>query len=163
MTAEPAATEIHRPAHFSQPQIAAIVTYVLSFSPRGDPRLPHVSGGDPIRGRTLFAQNCAPCHGAGGSGASIGYATVLQIAEAIRAGPGVMPKFGPDVLSDRDLDDVARYVTVLQRQTGEAQRASTSAGGVPLGFIGPVAEGFVAWTCGLGLLLLFIRSIGTNE
>jgi ubiquinol-cytochrome c reductase cytochrome c subunit len=91
------------------------------------------------------------------------HATVLQIAEAIRAGPGVMPKYGPDVLSDRDLDDVARYVTVLQRQTGEAQRASTSAGGVPLGFIGPVAEGFVAWTCGLGLLLLFIRSIGTNE
>ena len=34
----------------------------------------------------------------------------MQVAEAIRAGPGVMPRFGHDVLSERNIDDIASYI-----------------------------------------------------
>jgi len=36
-------------------------------------------------------------------------------------------------------------------------------GGLSLGRVGPVAEGFIAWAIGLLSLLLVIRWIGTRE
>ncbi|HYL27950.1 MAG TPA: c-type cytochrome [Candidatus Nitrosotalea sp.] len=165
----PNAGEIPRASRFSEEQIAQIVGYVLTLSPkRPDASLPLVMPGSVNRGRGLFAENCAQCHGAGGDGASVGAenvapslatATVFQVAEAIRSGPGVMPRFGPDVLSDRDVDDIARYVNFIQTQ-GNAPDGP-DAGGFTLAHLGPVAEGFVAWFFGLGALALYVRFIGT--
>lgn len=161
--------EIHREPRFTQVQIAGLVRYIQSFSPvPASASLPLVMPGDVVRGRALFAENCAQCHGAAGGGASIGASdvapslsevTVFQVAEAIRAGPSVMPRFGPDVLSDRDVSDIAHFVNYSQTQAGEPD--GEDAGGFSLAHLGPVAEGFAAWLFGLGALVLFARAVGT--
>jgi ubiquinol-cytochrome c reductase cytochrome c subunit len=162
--------EIHRASRFTEPQMTALVRYVESFSPHPDSALPLVYAGNPIRGRALFAENCAPCHGAAGTGASVGYAsvapsltnaTVFQVDEAIRAGPEMMPRFGPDVLSDRDVSDIAFFVNYLQTQGNNPK--GPDAGGISLGRVGPVAEGLIGWLFGIGALVLFARAIGTTE
>ncbi len=169
--AAPYVNGVHRMPRFTEAQIDALVAYVARLSPSPPPAaLPLVYSGDPVRGRALFAENCAPCHGAAGSGASVGYdnvapaltsASVFQVGEAIRAGPGQMPRFGPDVLSDRDVSDIAFYVNSIEARAN--QPGGIDAGGVATGHVGPVAEGFVAWLFGLGALTLFIRRIGTTE
>lgn len=162
--------ELHKQPAFGYADIGAIVSYVESFSLHPDTALPVVAGGDVNHGRALFASNCAQCHGAAAQGASTGYrivapsllhASVFQVAEAVRAGPLLMPKFGPDVLSDADVNDIARYVNYLQ--TNRSGEASVNAGGISLGDVGPVAEGLIGWLVGLGLLMLFVRFIGTTD
>lgn len=161
--------EVPKRAHFSDAQIRMLVEYVLTFSPHPDRALPVLGAGDPVHGRTLFTQHCAQCHGASARGASVGadnvapslmHATAFQAAEAIRAGPGVMPRFGRDELSDRDVDDVARFVSDLQTRSDRPN--SEDAGGFSLGHYGPVAEGLVAWLFGIGALMLFVRAIGSR-
>jgi quinol---cytochrome-c reductase cytochrome c subunit len=166
----PNVNEIHKEPDFTEAQMTVIVKYVLSFTPGAtDSTLPKILPGNIPHGRKLFNENCAHCHGAAGNGASVGYdnvapslmnATMFQVAEAVRAGPGVMPRFGPDVLSDQDVSDIARYVNYLQTQADQPR--SIDSGGLPLAHVGPVAEGFIAWLFGIGLLILFVRSIGTS-
>jgi len=168
--AVPYANEIHKTPIFTQEQMTAIVAYVQSFtSGPVDSTLPRILPGDVAHGRALFNENCAHCHGAVGNGASVGYdnvapslmnATVFQVGEAIRAGPEIMPRFGSDLLSDQDVSDIARYVNYVQTQSDQPR--SIDSGGLPLAHIGPVAEGLIAWVFGIGLLVLFIRSIGTK-
>ncbi len=170
--AVPYVNEIHKQPSFTYKQMTAIVSYVESFTPsesQASRTLPLVMPGDINHGRALFAENCAACHGAAGNGGSVGYAdvapslmnaSVFQVAEAIRAGPGPMPRFGPDVLSDQDVSDIAHYINYVQTQSDAPE--SINAGGLSLGHIGPVAEGFIAWVFGIGLLTLFIRAIGTS-
>jgi ubiquinol-cytochrome c reductase cytochrome c subunit len=168
--AEPYVNEIHKSPRLTQTEMTSVVNYVLSFSPHADRTMPVLGAGSVDRGHALFAENCAHCHGVAGDGASVGadnvapslmHATVYQVAEAIRAGPEMMPRFGPDVLSNRDVSDIARYVNALQTQAGGSK--DTDAGGIALAHVGPVAEGFVAWFFGLGALVLFIRRIGSTS
>ncbi|MBV9271910.1 MAG: c-type cytochrome [Candidatus Eremiobacteraeota bacterium] len=167
---DPDVNEIRKSPRFTQVQMNEIVRYVQSFSPGADTSLPRVSGGNAAHGRALYFENCAHCHGAAADGASVGsrnvapslmHSTVFQVAEAIRAGPTVMPRFGRDMLTDADVDDIARYINVLQTQYDKPQ--SIDSGGVALAHIGPVAEGLVAWLFGLGVLTLFVRLIGTTK
>ena len=115
-----------------------------------------------VSGREIFAANCAPCHGATGAGAALtnGWiapplydSTAAQVAEAVRVGPGLMPVFPGQVLDDRQVDDLAAYV---QRLRGER----LDRGGNPLGRLGPLAEGLVAWLAALGLLVAAARWLG---
>ncbi len=95
---------------FSQSKIRALIAYVASF---GGPSIPTVAvrQGSLAKGHTLFSLDCAGCHtiqGGGGivTGAvvpSLGVATPTQIAEAIRIGPYVMPRFGAGELSTADV------------------------------------------------------------
>jgi len=165
----PDVNEIPREPVFTYAEIDRLTRYVVALSPHpGDAALPIVTSGNPARGRKLFVENCAQCHGAAGDGASVGSdnvapnlatATVFQIGEAIRSGPGVMPRFGRDVLSDRDVDDIAYYVNFIE--THAASPNGPNAGGFSLAHAGPVGEGFVAWLFGIGALVLFVRAIGT--
>jgi ubiquinol-cytochrome c reductase cytochrome c subunit len=160
--------DIHRSSSLTARQIALIVRYVQAFTPSNAAALPRIVPGDMARGRALFAENCAHCHGAVGDGASVGYqnvapsvmhATALQIGEAIRSGPGgIMPRFGTDVLSDGDVSDIATYINYIQ--TKPKRGSSIDAGGISLSHVGPVAEGLVAWLFGIGLLVVFVRAIG---
>ena len=168
--AVPFVNEVHKQPAFSFQQMDRIVDYVESLAPNSDRTLPQVGAGDAKRGAKLFIDNCASCHGTVGQGDSVGAnnvapalgsATVFQVAEAIRAGPSVMPRFGRDVLSDRDVNDIARYVNYVQ--TAGGGRGDIDAGGFSLEHLGPVAEGFVAWFFGIGFLLLFLRRIGSTE
>jgi ubiquinol-cytochrome c reductase cytochrome c subunit len=65
-----------------------------------------------------------------------------------------MPKFGTAAVPAGQLDDVVGYVHYLDHPQNR--------GGVPLWYLGPVAEGAVAIVLGLGLLLVLIRWIGSR-
>jgi ubiquinol-cytochrome c reductase cytochrome c subunit len=149
---------------FTPEQIQAIIAYVGSFSSGGTaiPRI-DVAAGSVSLGQQAYGANCAACHGSTGSGDSIGgnqiapslgAATPLQIAEAVRVGPGPMPRFGQTTVDDPTLDSMLRYLLYL--------RAVPNRGGLGLTRVGPVAEGFVGVVIGLGLLLLAIRLAGTR-
>ncbi|HEX3370462.1 MAG TPA: c-type cytochrome [Candidatus Cybelea sp.] len=169
--AVPGVNEIARPPAFSPAQISQIVQYARSFTPQSSASpLPIPRRGNAVAGRVLFIENCAACHGATAGGASVGYGNVapplagaspLQVAEAIRTGPGVMPRFDADVLTDHDIDDIASYIGFVHAHANLPR--GPAAGGITLAHVGPVAEGFVAWLFGLGALLLFIRRIGTTD
>ncbi len=156
--------DMHERSLFDALQINQITDFVMSHS-RGSQVLPHVdTSGNLGRGRTLFMGNCAACHGATGAGSAIGYgwiapsldrATALQLAEAVRTGPGMMPQFDARTLSERDLNDIVRYVRHLQ--SGAPQIGGVSSAG-----LGPVAEGLVAWILGMGVLYFVVRVIGSN-
>jgi ubiquinol-cytochrome c reductase cytochrome c subunit len=162
----PTGQPLHQRALLDDAQIRAVVAYVTRAG-GGDPALPVVRAGDAVRGRTIFVQNCQACHGVSGRGASVGFAEVApsllqatpeEIAEAVRSGPGVMPKFGRDTIGDGSVDDVVSYVGLLRYRDGHL-----GAGGLQLGEIGPVAEGFVGWVFGLGVLVLLCRWLGTAD
>ncbi|MFR9778590.1 c-type cytochrome [Micromonospora sp. MS34] len=161
----PASTEVEQARRgepvFSADDIAALVDHVASFG-GGGPQLPRVAPGNIVAGRELFAANCAQCHGATGAGATLtnGWiapplydATPTQVAEAIRVGPGLMPVFPSQLLTDAQVNDVTSYV---QRLRGERP----DRGGNPLGRLGPLAEGLVAWLAVLGLLVAAARWLG---
>lgn len=161
---DPQQQPVRLPPVFSSRDIEALVAYVTSLG-EGGPPIPDVDpeAGDLPLGREVFTDNCAACHGSGGQGASVGggriapplhEATALQVAEAVRAGPGAMPPFGGDALDQEQLDAVVRYVLSL--------RDPEDRGGLGLGHVGPVVEGFIAWFLGLGFLLLVIRLTGTR-
>jgi ubiquinol-cytochrome c reductase cytochrome c subunit len=150
----------HRPA-YSDAQIRQLVAYIASLG--NGPPIPTVLPGHLSTGNQLFSLNCAPCHNDVGAGGALGYgfiapplthSTPLQVVEAMRVGPRPMPVFGPATLSDQQASDIAAYVQYLRRPKNR--------GGLGLGHIGPIAEGFVGWVVGLGLLLLATRLIGTR-
>ena len=145
-------------------QIRQLVAFVASLGP--GPAIPVVDPkqGDLPEGNRLYANNCAPCHSSAGAGGALGHAvyapplnraTPVQVAEAVRVGPGSMPVFGPDVLDDGELASIVRYVEYLKDPDDR--------GGLGLGHLGPIPEGFVAWVVGLGAMLVAVRWIGTKD
>ncbi|HEV8167279.1 MAG TPA: c-type cytochrome, partial [Actinomycetota bacterium] len=111
---------------FSEEDIHALVVYIGEAV--GDAQIPQVdpAQGDLQRGRQLYGQACAACHGMNGAGAALGgenIAVSLQgvepqdVAEAIKIGPGQMPvgggltdyEFGT-ASSTQEVNDIARYV-----------------------------------------------------
>lgn len=141
----------------------AIVAYVATFAD-DRPVIPNpdASRGELARGRAVYAANCIACHSAFGRGIVVGQrdvapsldaASPVEIAEAIRVGPGVMPLFGQDSLRDHDVDSVIRYIDFLTR-------GQQTPGGITVGRSGPVTEGLVAWFAGMGLLLVVLYLIG---
>ncbi|MDH5225702.1 MAG: c-type cytochrome, partial [Actinomycetota bacterium] len=150
---------------FTSEQIDALIAYVGSIAPGGEP-IPTVdtSAGDLALGAQVFLNNCAGCHGAGASGDSVGGgqiapsiypASPTEIGEAVRIGPGVMPRFGPETIDQRDLDSLAAYLVWI-RDNGDD-------GGLQLGRVGAVAEGLVAVVVGLGILIVVLRLTGAKR
>ncbi len=145
-----------RPAILSHREQLAISAYIASLAPGGI-AIPDVDLGDTneSQGEFMFSEDCAACHTITGSGdalsnniyaPSLHAATPTEIAEAIRSGPGDMPRFGPGTLSNQQVADVVRYVVYLQHPDDR--------GGFGLGGVGAVAEGFVAIVIGLGSIML---------
>jgi len=155
-----------KPVRFTQSQILSIVSFVTSLAPASvsGPAIPvvNLSHADVSTGNSLFVLNCASCHTITGAGdaladgffaPSLHKATATQIAEAVRTGPGNMPRFSAGALSDSQVRDIVSYVK------GYVQHPN-NAGGVGLGGIGPVAEGFIALLIGVGLCMLLAFWIG---
>ncbi len=75
------------------------------------------SGGDPAAGETIFAENCAGCHGEDGLGGPGGPdLTTMPLAQTeegaiqqVTNGGGGMPPFG-EQLSEEEIADVAAFV-----------------------------------------------------
>jgi ubiquinol-cytochrome c reductase cytochrome c subunit len=133
---------------FAEPDIQALVAFVASLGT--GPAIPNVqvnSATDTAAGRAAYVATCAACHGAGATGDAVGGGqnapTLLetgptQVGEAIRLGPGAMPAFDPQQVSDQQLSQIAAYLQALRT-------SATSPGGANVGGVGPVAEGYVAW------------------
>ena len=145
--------------------LEALVEHVTSL---GDgPELPDIEGvedADLAVGGELFRDNCQACHSASGAGGALSYgraapqlapASPLEVAAAMRAGPGQMPVFGPDALSDEEVAEVTAYVEYLDDPADP--------GGLPIGRTGPIPEGFVAWFIGMGALVGLVAWIGTRS
>jgi ubiquinol-cytochrome c reductase cytochrome c subunit len=161
--AEPAAQPETKPPRFSPQQIARIVDYVTSLAPGGVP-IPSVdsNAGNVANGFQLFSLNCAGCHTITGAGdelaggiraPSLHGVTAVQIAEAIETGPGNMPRFSPYQFTSADVNDIVAYIL-------HYIQTPSSPGGISLGGVGPVAEGFVGLFVGVGACMLIGFWIG---
>jgi ubiquinol-cytochrome c reductase cytochrome c subunit len=146
-------------------QALAIAAWVNSLSP-SYPYVPtpNLKNANVADGMALFALNCAACHTIEGDGDALAESTfapslrhvpAFQVVEAVRTGPGDMPRFTGN-LSDKQVDDIVKYVTT------EIQHPNNP-GGLGLGGIGPVAEGFVALLIGVGFLMLVAYWIGERS
>ena len=143
---------------------AALVAFITTTWPGGPPIPTYSLHGDLVNGGVLFRSNCAACHGIVGAGAALAHgafapslhrATPLQVAEAIRVGPGNMPVFDRSTLSDAEVADVVTYVQYL--------RHPDDRGGAGLGWVGPIAEGFVGLVIGLAAIVGIAAWIGHRE
>ena len=151
----------HRsPVLFTKAELAALVAYVASL--QSGPRIPspHLEQGTLAEGQEQFTEHCAGCHqivAAGGYVTNavappLGRASPVEIAEAVRIGPYLMPRFPDTQISDAQLDSIIRYVTYA--------RHPDDRGGWALGHLGPVPEGLVTWFVGIALIVATCVVIG---
>lgn len=82
--------------------------------------VPSPPPGSAASGRAVYAVRCAQCHGAGGGGGLAGDGTRIPpvtgldghtIAQAARVGPFTMPPFNEALLTDRELADLATFLS----------------------------------------------------
>ncbi|CAN5345306.1 c-type cytochrome [soil metagenome] len=148
---------------FTDAQVELLVDYVASLG-KG-PEIPDVDLEDTsiAEGGELFRLNCAPCHNWDGKGGAmvnlenappLHEATPTQVAESIRIGPGAMPSFTHEALSDEEVEDITRYVVYLNEPEDR--------GGYGLAHWGPATE-MLAGLLALGALLLVTGWLGERE
>jgi ubiquinol-cytochrome c reductase cytochrome c subunit len=141
----PGEEPMRQPPFFDDAEIRALTSYVASLAPGPPIPHPHPAGARLSLGLKLFTEHCAGCHQVAGEGGYVTdarvpvlqHASSTQIAEAVRIGPYLMPRFSRKQISDRKLDAIIAYVN--------ATKHPTDAGGLGIGHIGPVPEGIVAW------------------
>jgi ubiquinol-cytochrome c reductase cytochrome c subunit len=136
----------------------------------GGPTVPAATGealrgNDPARGGELFRLNCASCHnftGRGGALSSGKFAPPLdpasetQIYAAMLTGPQNMPKFTDRQLAPEEKKDIIAYIKSV---SGD----NNNPGGNPIGGIGPVSEGVIAFVVGLAGLIGFALWLGAKS
>jgi ubiquinol-cytochrome c reductase cytochrome c subunit len=146
-------------AEYTPAKRRALVAYVGSL---GGPAIPDVdpARGDLDRGFKAFSDLCAGCHTITGQGGVVPggvapsqqQASAVEIAEAIRVGPYLMPAFPERQVDQQTLDDLTAYTL--------STRDLPDKGGWGIGNIGPIPEGLVAWMLGITALLITARLIG---
>ena len=161
---QPGAQAKRRRPVLSPGEIRAVTDYLTSLGPGGVP-IPSVDlrAGNISQGQKLYEDECAPCHSTSGNGGAVGtliapnvhQATPTQIAEAVRFGPGTMPRFGEAALDQNDLNALVKYVVYLRKPIDQ--------GGSGLNHVGPLIEGFVGLGIGLVLIIVVTRYIGTRS
>ncbi len=144
---------------YDSTQIDALIAYVSHF---GGPPAPTA---DPAQGSLAlgfheFTLHCAGCHqSVARGGLTLGAqvpalqpATAQEIAEAVRMGPYVMPRFTPNEIDQHQLDSLVRYVLWTRHPSND--------GGWGIYNLGPIPEGMVAWFMGLLAMVIVARLIG---
>ncbi len=145
---------------FSNKEIEALVKYVSSLGRGPGIPNPNPAAGNLSTGLQLFTDHCAGCHQVVARGGFVTGALVpplqtltsREIAEAVRVGPYLMPRFTPKQISDIQLNSIIRYVQWTNKPDNH--------GGWGIGNIGPIPEGLVAWWIGAPLLLIACALIG---
>lgn len=147
-----------REVAYNEAQRLAIVAYVTEeFGLTDDlSTVTELPEGDPGAGQSVYAENCAACHGATGGGGVAGggawtpavnmYETEV-LAEATRIGPFQMPAFGQEQITDQQIADIGAFLEEVRAEPG-----------TPLGLVelNPVfASGFVALLALAMVLSLF--------
>lgn len=145
---------------FGEQEIRALTAYVASLAPGPPIPQPHPERGNLSQGQHLFTVHCAGCHQVVAEG---GYVTgalppaleddsSVQIAEAVRIGPYVMPAFSRKAISTQQLNSIVRYVNYAKHPDDR--------GGWALGHIGPLPEGLVTWLIAAVVLVFTCIVIG---
>ena len=130
---------------FTPRELNALIAYVASLGQGPPVPRPNPAAGNLSRGFHLFTDHCAGCHQSVAEGGyvtdarvpKLKVATATQIAEAVRVGPYLMPRFSRKAISDRQLDSIIAYI--------QASKQPADRGGWGIGHIGPVPEGIVTW------------------
>jgi quinol---cytochrome-c reductase cytochrome c subunit len=130
---------------FDEEEIRALVAYVASLGNGPPIPRPQPERGNLSEGMKLFTEHCAGCHQVVAEGGYVTGAvpppledsTAVQIAQAVRIGPYVMPRFSKQAISDRELDSIIRYI--------QYAKSPDDRGGWAIGHLGPVPEGLVTW------------------
>ena len=157
-----------KPVKFSPEEIDALGAFIQSRG--GGPQTPEESGqalrgGEPARGGELFRLNCAACHnftGRGGALSSGKFAPGLdgvteeQLYTAMLTGPQNMPKFSDRQLTPEEKKDIIAYVKSVTD-------GNNNPGGDPLGGIGPVSEGLVAFIDGIAAMVGVAMWLGAKS
>jgi quinol---cytochrome-c reductase cytochrome c subunit len=143
---------VRKNSPFTDDEIRSLVEYVGSFGGPPVPQ-PRAERGNVSEGMRLFTENCSGCHQVaaqgglvvGGTAPTLADSAPAQIAEAVRVGPYLMPRFTEKQLDDRQVDSIIRYVQVTQHPDDR--------GGWGIGHLGPIPEGLVAWLLAGGALV----------
>jgi ubiquinol-cytochrome c reductase cytochrome c subunit len=143
---------------YNAEQTAALAAYVASTAPGpaipADSNLNYERDGNTAEGGTLFRTNCAMCHNFAGQGGALSqgkYAPTLMgvepkyIYEALITGPQSMPVFSDKTITPAEKLSIIKWIKGAEKEP--------QLGGAALGRVGPVTEGLLVWTLGLGLLI----------
>jgi ubiquinol-cytochrome c reductase cytochrome c subunit len=146
---------------FSEKEIRSLVAYVASLGtgpgiPRANP-----AAGNLSEGMQLFTLHCAGCHQEDAEGGFVTGARVpplqgvtpTQIAEAVRIGPYLMPKFPVSQISNAQLNSIIKFVLSLKNH-------DDNRGGWRIGNTGPIPEGLVTWWIAVPLLIIACMAVG---
>jgi ubiquinol-cytochrome c reductase cytochrome c subunit len=144
----------------SEREIRALVAYVASLGNGAPVPKPQPERGSVSEGQRLFTEHCAGCHQVVAEGGYVtdarvpplDQATDVQIAEAVRIGPYVMPSFSPRQITDHQLDSVIAYVDYAKHPDDR--------GGWSIGHIGPIPEGMVTWLLAATVLVATCMVLG---
>jgi ubiquinol-cytochrome c reductase cytochrome c subunit len=148
----PGVEQLSAPRILTAQEIRAIVAFAIANGAGNSPPIPKVQLNNNVaEGRKLYDDNCQACHGASAEGAIVGFGWIapplapadpVTVAEAVRFGPGEMPRFNEHQIPNDKLDDLVSYAMTL--------RKPADIGGYPLAHEGPSGEGLAAWFFGLG-------------
>ena len=143
---------------YSPDQVAALAAYVASLAPGpeipGDELLNYERDGSIAEGGELFRNNCAMCHNFAGQGGALTqgkYAPTVMgvepvhIYEAMITGPQSMPVFSDKTITPEEKLSIIKWI--------KSAEAEPALGGASLGRVGPVTEGLLVWTLGIGMLI----------
>jgi ubiquinol-cytochrome c reductase cytochrome c subunit len=145
---------------FSGAELSALIAYVASLGNGPSVPAPHPERGNLAEGQEEFTDHCAGCHQVDAEGGyvtnavapALDKASAVEIAEAVRIGPYLMPRFSAKQITDAQLDSIIRYVSYAKHPDDR--------GGWALGHVGPVPEGLVTWFIGIALLVATCLVIG---
>jgi len=139
---------------FSEKEIESLIAFVAALG-KG-PGIPHPdpAAGSIAQGLNAFTLHCAGCHQALARGGFVTGArvpplqgvTATEIAEAVRIGPYLMPRFSTSQISNAELNSIIRYVLSTAHPD--------NAGGWGIGNLGPIPEGLVTWGIAAPLLII---------
>jgi len=143
---------------YNAEQVNALATYVASLAPGPavptDEVLNYERDGSVAEGGQLFRTNCAMCHNFAAQGGALTqgkYAPTLMgvepkhIYEAMITGPQSMPVFSDKVITPQEKLSIIKWLKAAEKEPAN--------GGASLGRVGPVTEGLLAWTLGIGALI----------
>ena len=143
---------------YNEKQVEALAAYVASLAPGpqvpGEELLNYERDGSVAEGGELFRTNCAMCHNFAGQGGALTqgkYAPTLMgveprhIYEAMITGPQSMPVFSDKTITPEEKLSIIKWI--------KSAESEPQLGGAALGRVGPVTEGLLVWTLGIGLLI----------
>jgi ubiquinol-cytochrome c reductase cytochrome c subunit len=141
-------------------QIRQLTAYIAGLAPGPSVPSPQPQLGSVSEGMHLFTDHCGGCHQIVGQGGYVAGAVApplqadspVEIAEAVRIGPHVMPRFSKKAISDRQLDSIIAYVQYAKHPDDR--------GGWAIGHLGPVPEGLVTWLVAMAALVAVCVVIG---